>query len=56
LPTSEKVSNKGISLGWKKHLPLIAEIWIFATIATFIVVRVVGSNSAKHILHVIQGR
>ena len=56
MASGERVQeSKSSPVHWK-YLPLLAEIWIFATIATFIVVRVLASNSAKYILHVIQGR
>jgi hypothetical protein len=33
-----------------KWLPLLTELWIFAVIAMFFVIRILGSNSAKHFL------
>ena len=33
-----------------KYLPVLAEAWIFATIAGFLVVRIFGSNLFKHFL------
>lgn len=33
-----------------KWLPLLTELWVFAVIAMFFVVRILGSNSAKHFL------
>ena len=33
-----------------KWLPLLTELWILAVIAMFFVIRILGSNSAKHFL------
>ncbi len=36
---------------FNKYLPVLAEAWLFATIATFFVVRIFGSNTFKHFMH-----
>jgi hypothetical protein len=36
---------------FRKWLSLLAEIWITAVIVAFLIVRVLGSNIAKHLLH-----
>jgi hypothetical protein len=54
---SEKELPEGNNspLHWK-YLPLITEIWIFATLATFFAVRVLGSNTGRHLMHLFLGR
>jgi hypothetical protein len=40
----------------RRLLPIFAEAWIFATVVVFIVVRVLGSDTAKHLVHSLMGR
>jgi len=52
MPNSDqpKVSESEQASQFKKHLPALAEAWIFATIAAFFVVRILGSNAFRHFL------
>jgi hypothetical protein len=44
------LNPKGISFVW----PRLVELWIFGTIATFFVVRILGSHYAQRFLHAIK--
>jgi hypothetical protein len=35
----------------RKWLPLLTEVWILAVIIIFLLVRVLGSSTAKNLLH-----
>jgi hypothetical protein len=40
----------------QRFWPFLAKIWVGAVIVTFLVVRILGSNSFKQIAHAITGR
>jgi hypothetical protein len=42
--------------GFRRYWPLLAELWIFATIIAFFVIRVLGSESFRHKFHFLVGR
>jgi hypothetical protein len=39
-----------------RYWPLIAELWIVATIVAFFVIRILGSGPVRHFLHLSEGR
>ena len=34
---------------FQKLLPMLAEVWIFAVILVFLAIRILGSNTVKHL-------
>jgi len=51
MPSDQKAAQELRSGAFQKWAPLLAEIWIAAVILVFLIVRVLGSNTAKHLLH-----
>jgi hypothetical protein len=45
---SEQFENRSAI---KKWLPLLAELWIFAVLATFFLIRILGSGTVQKLLH-----
>jgi hypothetical protein len=41
---------------YRRYWPLIAELWIVATIVAFFVIRILGSGPVRHFLHLSEGR
>jgi hypothetical protein len=39
-----------------RYWPLIAELWIAATIVAFFIIRILGSESFRHKFHFLAGR
>jgi hypothetical protein len=48
--SQRKASDSEPSSQFKGYLPVLAEAWIFFTIAAFFVVRILGSSVFKHFL------
>ena len=42
--------------GFRRYWPLLAELWIVATILTFFIIRILGSESARHKFQFLVGR
>jgi hypothetical protein len=42
--------------GFRRYWPLLAELWIVATILTFFIIRILGSESVRHKFHFLVGR
>jgi len=40
----------------ERLMAALAEVWILLTVIVFLVVRVLGSNSAKHLIDAVKGR
>jgi hypothetical protein len=51
MPSYQKEPQELLSSPFRKGLSLLVEIWITAVIVVFLIVRVLGSNTAKHLLH-----
>ena len=41
---------------FQRYRPLLAELWIVATIVAFFVIRILGSESVRHKFHFLVGR
>ena len=40
----------------ERLMAALAEVWILLTVIVFLAVRILGSNSAKHVIDAVKGR
>jgi hypothetical protein len=50
------VKESARNLKNQRLMAALAEVWIFLIVIVFLVIRVLGSNSAKHLIDAVKGR